>query len=274
MKVSIAINTFVLYALTFAIGLVAAWRHAVMPSLGTVAQVDLSLSSVLIFLGVFIVFTFVMARFVRVARHSLSVMLGIALLAGSQFVFASWLSGSQALMLAFGVVFLLGFFPIVLVHDLAIVLGIGGIGAVLGLSMTPLIACVLLAAMSIYDIISVYRTRHMVALAEHMMQSGAVFGFLVPARLSGFFMRRHDALQAREVMMLGSGDIGLPLVLATSAVSQSINAALLVSGCALMGLMLMHWLFGRQERPTPMAALPPIAMSAILGYVLAIILGI
>jgi presenilin-like A22 family membrane protease len=273
-KISIAFNTFVLYALTFAVGLAAAWRHAVMPSLGTVAPVDLSLPNVLIFLGVFTVFTFVMARFVRVARRSLSVFLVIALLSGSQFVFASWLTGSQALIGALALVLLLGFLPIVLVHDLAIVFGIGGVSAVLGLSMTPLIACVLLAAMSVYDIISVYRTRHMVALAQHMMSSGAVFGFLVPARLSGFFMRRRDALEAREVMMLGSGDIGLPLVLATSAVSQSIGAAVLVGGFALIGLTLMHWMFARQERPMPMAALPPIAMSAIVGYVLAVALGI
>jgi presenilin-like A22 family membrane protease len=136
----------------------------------------------------------------------------------------------------------------------------------LGLSITPLVALVLLAGLSVYDIVSVYRTRHMVALANRMIASGSVFGFLVPARLSGFLMRRSDALNARSVMVLGSGDIGLPLVLATSALSQSIGAAILVAVFALVGVMLMHWLFVHQDRPRPMAALPPIAMAAILGY--------
>ncbi len=87
-------------------------------------------------------------------------------------------------------------------------------------------------------------------------------------------MRRDEALQTRAVMMLGSGDIGLPLVLATSAVSTSIGAAVMVAGASLIGISTMHWLFVHQERPAPMAALPPIAVSAILGYLLAILLGV
>lgn len=87
-------------------------------------------------------------------------------------------------------------------------------------------------------------------------------------------MRRDEAIRSRAVMMLGSGDIGLPLVLATSAVSQSIAAAVIVAGASLIGITVMHWLFVHQERPAPMAALPPIAVSAVLGYLLAVLIGV
>lgn len=274
-KVRIFISSVTLYALTAALALAAAWRHATGPAMpGGLGPLQLDWSSGLVFLIVFVGFTFVMVRFARVARLALALFLLVALLVGSQFIFSAWAPWPYDVAGAVLVVLLLAAVPRVFMHDLAIMLGIGGIAAVLGLSVTPLVACVLLAVLSIYDIISVYRTRHMVALAGRMLQSGAVFGFLVPARLSGFFMRRRDALNAREVMMLGSGDIGLPLVLATSAVSQSIPAAILVAVFSLAGVSVMHWLFAHQERPAPMAALPPIAVSAILGYALAILLGI
>jgi hypothetical protein len=39
------------------------------------------------------------------------------------------------------------------------------------------------------------------------------------------------------------------------------------------GLGITHWLFTSQRRKAAMAALPPIAMAAIVGYVVAILLG-
>jgi presenilin-like A22 family membrane protease len=52
------------------------------------------------------------------------------------------------------------------------------------------------------------------------------------------------------------------------------NAALFVAGGALVGVLIMQWLFLHQKRQAPMAALPPIAVCAILGYAIAIYLGI
>lgn len=269
-KLRISLASLTLYAATIAVALTAAWQHIARPALmGGVGPLELTWQNGVLFALVFAVFTFVMVRFVRVAHISLAFFLFIALVAGSQFIFAAWVPAPYDIIGALGVALALWVFPRVLVHDIAIMLGIGGVAAVLGLSITPLVACVLLAGLSLYDIVSVYRTRHMVALADRMISSGSVFGFLVPAQLSGFWMPRSKALNARSVMVLGSGDIGLPLVLAASALSQSIGASLLVAGFALVGVMLMHWLFAHQDRPRPMAALPPIAVSAILGYVLA-----
>lgn len=274
-KLRIFAGSITMYAVTMAVSLTAAWQHIIRPAIsGGVGPLELNLQTGIIFLVVFVVFTTVMVRFAWLARLLLSFFLLVALVAGAQFILSAWVPWPYDILGAVAMALLLWALPRVAVHDAAIVLGIGGLAAVLGLSMTPLVACVLLAALSVYDILSVYRTRHMVVLAGRMLQSGAVFGFLVPARFSGFFMRRDDAINSRAVMMLGSGDIGLPLVLATSAVSQSIVAAVMVAVATLIGVSAMHWLFVHQERPAPMAALPPIAVSAILGYLLAILLGI
>jgi len=76
-------------------------------------------------------------------------------------------------------------------------------------------------------------------------------------------------LEERRVLMLGSGDIGLPLVLATSAVTTSLASAVAASVGALVGVVAMQVLWMRQETPAPMAALPPIAACTILGYLIA-----
>jgi presenilin-like A22 family membrane protease len=273
-KIKIAFNMLVLYGLTFTLGIAAAFQHVIRPATGTVAPLEPTLGNILVFAAVFLIFTAVMVRYARVATVSLRLFLFLALAAGAQFVLAGWVSPWYSIGSALVLVALVRLVPIVLVHDTALVIGIAGVAGVMGLSINPLMACVLLAALSVYDIISVYRTRHMVALAGRMMASGAVFGFLVPARIKGFFMPTRAALDTKQVMMLGSGDIGLPLVLAASAVSTSIAASVMVAGFSLLGLVLMQWIFMHQEKPLPMAALPPIAMSAVLGYVLAILLGI
>lgn len=263
------------YAVTLAIGVGAAWVRVMHPrTVSFLMPLDLTWSNAAVFVVVFALFTFALVRFVRTAHISLSFMLLVSILAGTQFVGSAFLPSPYDWVLAIGCVALLRLVPTVLSHNIAIMFGIGGIAAVLGLSVNPMVACAILAVLSIYDIISVYRTGHMVALAGRMLETGAVFGFLVPQRAATLFMRRDEALRTRNVMMLGSGDIGLPLMLAASAVTTSLGASLVVSVAALGGLAFMHWMFAHQKHPAPMAALPPIALASILGYVLASLLNI
>lgn len=273
-RLRISLHALVLYALTMGLGILAAWWHTIMPTVGAVARLEMTPGNLILFAVVFIGFTYAMVKFVRVARVSLSVFLAVALVGGAQFVVGPWLMWPADWLVALAIAFLPRLVPRVAVHDIAIVIGIAGVSGILGLSVTPLVAAALLALLSVYDIISVYRTHHMVALAGNMLRSGSVFGFLVPARLGGFLMPTRRALDERSVMLLGSGDIGLPLVLAASAVSTSVGAAVMVAVFSLAGLMAMQWMFMHQKAPLPMAALPPIAASAILGYVFAILLNV
>jgi presenilin-like A22 family membrane protease len=267
-------STFALYALTLFVGILAAWRHVLSPDTGALAPLELTWSNALVFVLVFVLFTALLVRFRRFAQASLAVFLLAAMLVGAQFVFAPWFSPWASVVISLMFVFVVWLTGRVLTHDLAIAVGIAGISGLLGLSLTPLIAAALLALMSLYDIVSVYRTKHMATLAGTMLSSGAIFGFLVPARPAGFLMRNIDALKGREVMLLGSGDIGLPLVLAASVVPTSVEAAAVVAVFSLAGVMTMEWLFTHQRRRMPMAALPPIAAMAILGYVVATLFGL
>jgi len=262
-----------LYALTLALGVAASIERI------AIAQIPISVPQftvldLFIFLGVFVLMTFVMLRFGRASRLSLGSLLTLAVVAGGMFVFGAWLPWPLDIAAAVVVAIATRYRPRVLPHDLGVAVGIAGISGLLGLALTPLWAVCLLAFLSVYDIISVYRTRHMVALAGRMVESGAIFGFLVPAHLRTFKQPVAAALKERSVMVLGSGDIGLPLVLAVSSVATSVHAALFVAGGALVGLSLMQWLFMHQRRAMPMAALPPIAVCSIIAYAIAVYFGI
>jgi presenilin-like A22 family membrane protease len=274
-RTKLLINVLLLASATLAVAVAAAWGHAVHPSdNGLIQPLALAWIDVAIFGVMFVLFTVLMVRSARTARVSLGLFLPIALLCGSQYVFSAWLPQQVSILIAALVALTMWRVRRVGVHDLATLLGIAGIAAVLGQSVTPLVACGVLIALSAYDIIAVYRTKHMVALAGRMLETGSVFGFLIPASPKTFLSTIDTALQERRVMMLGSGDVGLPAVLAASAASQSLWAATAAGAGAVAGLALMQWLFTHQKEPAPMAALPPVAMGAILGYLVAMLLNV
>jgi presenilin-like A22 family membrane protease len=270
----ILLHTFMLYMLTMALGILTAWRHALEPALASLPPLEFDPISIATFLVVFIAFTFIVIRFARTAQVSLTLLLIITLLAGAHFVATPWLSWPFDILAAGALALLIKVIPRVAVHDVGMSVAIAGVASLLGLSLTPLLACGLLVVLSFYDIISVYRTQHMAALAVRMVRSGAVFGFIVPAKVRMFGLKVDDALERPRVMMLGSGDIGLPLVLATSLATTSLNAGMIVGIFSLGGLMLMQWMFTHQQESYPMAALPPIAAFSILGYAVATLAGV
>ena len=275
--------------MTIAIGLLATQRHLVGGRTILLEPVDVTTNDILIFVAVFLIFTALLVKFVRAGTVALRLGMAIAIFVGSQFVAAAFVPDPWPTLfgLFMAVVPLLTrshyirvmgwvsrLFPVVLIHNLAMVIAIAGIASLVGQSVTPIMAAVLLAVLSIYDIIAVYKTKHMVKIANRMMNAGAVFGFLVPVRWRDVFSRGTEQSIMPRVMILGSGDIGLPLVLASSSMATSVPAAIIVGIFSIFGLAVTHWLFMAQRRRAAMAALPPVAAAAIIGYVVAILLGV
>ena len=231
-----------------------------------VQSLDFTWVDAAILIGVFFTVSFVLARFIRAARLLFKFFFFLIIYSGAQIAAATMLPFPGDALVGVGVVALLIAWRSVLTHNLAIIVGIAGVSALLGLSITPTYALFLLVILSVYDIIAVYRTRHMVQLARGMIESGAIFGFVIPARWRGFFSSRQHARIGQDFMILGSGDIGLPIIFACSIVTTSLPSAVMVAGFSLVGLFITHMLFVNQGARKPMAALPPIATASIIGY--------
>lgn len=208
----------------------------------------------------------------RTSDHLLKVVFALIVFSGSQITLMSAVGVFYADILALLLVITLFFFNKVLIHDIAVILTLIGIGTIFGLSLSPLTAVIILVVLSFYDIWSVYVTKHMIKIAQRMIQSGAIFGLIIPTFNKDFFIKTKDIISGDRSMILGSGDIVLPLILAASIARISAPDALIVVIFSSIGLWITHLLFVNQLERKPMAALPPIALMSILGYLFFILI--
>ncbi|MDP2647941.1 MAG: presenilin family intramembrane aspartyl protease [Candidatus Yanofskybacteria bacterium] len=263
-----------LFVLTLAVAFFVTYQTIFSFSIerAVVQTIEFSWLTGLVFVLFFAIISIVMSRFPRVARGIFRVFFFLIIFAGVQISLASILPMPWDLLLALSTVAAMWLWPSVGVHNIAVVLAIGGIAAVLGMSITPLIGLFILAILSIYDIIAVYATGHMVKMAQTMVSSGSVFGFLIPVQWKGFFAARSQVKVGEEFMILGSGDVALPAIFACSVLSISIQGALIVGLFASGGLFITHLLFVNQPQRRAMAALPPIATMSIIGYAVTLLI--
>ena len=273
-KPSLFLKEFLLFGSTLVLGLFTAYRFLVLLGFETVQPAStVTLADVITLVGILIA-VWLIARIPRVGGWMFWILISIIIFSGSQVVIASMapfpadIIGSLLVLLIFLTV------RKVLIHDVAIALGIAGIGATVGIMITPLMGITALVLLSFYDIIAVYKTKHMVRMAESMISSGAVFGFIIPPSFRLFWASRHEAKPriGNDFMILGSGDIGLPLIFACSLIRQSLPEAIIVACFTMLGLLVTHVLFVSQTKRQPMAALPPIATMCLIGYAVALLI--
>jgi presenilin-like A22 family membrane protease len=156
-----------------------------------------------------------------------------------------------------------------------------GIAAILGMSLGILPAIIFLVILAVYDAISVYKTKHMLTLAEGVTPLGLPVLFVVPKK-GGFSMEslKEKSITAegeeREAVFMGLGDSVIPGILVVSSfvflpqVSNGIaNANLLVAIGAVVGsfigyLVLMRLVY----KGRPQAGLPLLNGGALTGFAL------
>ena len=262
-----------LFSATLAVGIFTAYRYSLMPDAIQLPELKLSFWDALLVIVVLSFFVFA-PKYKRVAKFSFKFFLVFVVFAGTQIIAGAFVSPPMDLAAAVIAVLVFIFLRNVLVHNIGVILGIAGIASVLGLALSPKTALFLLVILSFYDILSVYVTGHMVAMARNMIESGAPFGFIIPSEGASFLKSRQEA-QAKigeQFMILGSGDVGLPLILACSLVGLYMSEAVIVGIFSLAGLFLTHLIFVNQKVRKPMAALPPIATMAIIGYLVSLLI--
>ncbi len=159
-----------------------------------------------------------------------------------------------------------------------------GVSAIIGISFGVLPALVFLGALAIYDAVAVYKTRHMLTLADAVTGLRLPILLVVPKRLPYSFRQQPplreqlDGGEERAAMFMGLGDVIIPGILVVSAFANlpdavaygGIGANVLVALLTLLGtlvgfaLLMRFVLTGR-----PQAGLPLLNGGAILAYLLA-----
>jgi len=131
------------------------------------------------------------------------------------------LGGWLALAAAAGVTIALYVHPEWYVIDAAgVLIGAGGAG-LFGISFGPLPAILLLSILAVYDAIAVYRTEHMLDLAESVTDLRLPLVLVIPLSRSYSFLEAEgvgaQSEGPRDAFFIGLGDAVIPTVLVASA---------------------------------------------------------
>jgi presenilin-like A22 family membrane protease len=165
--------------------------------------------------------------------------------------------------------------PRVWLHNLVMLFALVSVGAVFGRLLSPWTVLILLAALSVYDILSV-RFGYMLWLAGKLSEADTLPAFVIPKHWSNWNLglRSGDLkrlLQAqwgeRDFSILGGGDIGFPLVLVASVfLNYRLIESLIVAAAALLGLISAYAIQRFFLKGKPMPALPPICFMSAIGF--------
>lgn len=182
-------------------------------------------------------------------------------------VLATSVAGAMALT------WLLYKYPEWWVVDAVGVLVSAGAIAIFGISFGILPALILLVALAVYDYVSVYRTKHMISLADNVMQLRLPIMLIVPKHRGYSFLEESTHLKddlakgkKRDAMFMGLGDVVIPSILAVVAFHKALDFATLgaLAGTLLGFLFLMTMVL----RGKAHAGLPSLNGGAMLGFFL------
>ena len=146
----------------------------------------------------------------------------------------------------------------------AAIMATAGVGVIFGISLGLIPLVIFLILLSIYDFLSVFKTRHMVEMANFVVEKDMAFTVTAraPPPAPGKKEQRID---------LGTGDIIAPIMMEVSAMTFSPVAAAFVFVGAVVSLGLFLGLVFRKRMVLP--ALPPIVLGMIASLTIGFLLG-
>ena len=245
-----------------------------------------SLENPIIFIVILLVFTgFLLVLIKYDMKKVIAAVIGLSIFFTFAYIFAALIYAAMGasdianiavLVLSILATALLYKFPEWYVIDaLGILIG-AGVAAIFGISLQYWPVVILLLLLAAYDAISVYKTKHMITLAEGVIDLKTPILFVIPKRRDYSFIK--DGIGKlgdggeRAAFIIGMGDLIMPSILVVSAnffcqgakIGGLINLAALgaIIG-SLAGLfVLLHFVMSGK----PQAGLPPLNGGTILGF--------
>jgi len=161
-----------------------------------------------------------------------------------------------------------------IINFCGIIVGVGAIG-IFGISLGIFLVIVLLIGLSIYDAISVYKTKHMIDLADAVMDLKLPVMLVVPKTRKYSILKETKGLkekledkEEREAFFMGLGDIVMPGILVVSSFYNIADNGLLIALSVMLGTLIgFAVLMSVVIKGKPQAGLPYLCSGAILGYV-------
>lgn len=147
----------------------------------------------------------------------------------------------------------------------AAIFATAGVGVIFGISLGPFPVILFLILLSIYDYFSVFTTKHMVELANFVVQKDLAFTVTAkgPPIAPGEKEKRMD---------LGTGDMIAPIMMEVSTLTFNPLATIFVFVGAVVSMSVFLLLIWKKKMVLP--ALPPIVFGMVLFFLLGLVLGV
>ncbi len=167
--------------------------------------------------------------------------------------FGSFLQGFIAFILAIVLAILKIFKPNVYIHNFTELFTYGGLAAIFVPVLNVLSVTILLIAISIYDMIAVWKTKHMISMAKFQAKAKIFAGFLVPYKKD-------------RTAVLGGGDIGFPLLFSGVILKTNdfLSASIVILAVAIALTLL--FILGKKDKFYP--AMPYLTAGCFIGYLI------
>jgi len=152
------------------------------------------------------------------------------------------------------------------VKNVTAIISSAAVGALFGFSFDIIPTILFVFLISLYDVISVFVTKHMVYMAKEMRRMD--LSFTISSREKRYVREKGKRKEEEFSVELGSGDMAIPLMLAVSVYRSFglIDSLAVVLGSAL-GLVVVLYYVTRKRVFLP--ALPPLCFSGLLFFGLA-----
>ncbi len=243
-----------------------------------------SVANPLIFIIILLAFTAFLLLLLRYKwKKFITIIIGLSIFftfiyifAGITVYFIGYIPGVLGITLALSILStaLLYLYPEWYIIDIFGILIAAGAASIFGISLTVLPVIILLVVLMVYDAISVYKTKHMITLAEGVIDMKSPILFIVPKRRGYSYIREgigDISGGERAAFVIGMGDLIMPSILVVSA-NVFTNATrvgfitLPALGAIIGSVIGLALLMTVVQKGKPQAGLPPINGGAILGF--------
>jgi presenilin-like A22 family membrane protease len=259
-----------------------------------------------IFIGILLVFTAFLLLLIKYnLKKLIAAIIGISIFLTFGYIYAALLyAGMGVTDVANVIIIVLAILSTLLLYkypewyvidSLGVLIG-AGVASIFGVSLEVLPVILLLIILAVYDAISVYKTKHMITLAEGVVDLKTPILFVIPKRRDYSFIREgfgkispepsepasgegesgtsETKSSERAAFIIGMGDMIMPAILVVSAnvflkgsrLGGLINLPALgaiLGSVAGLSLLLYFVMSGK-----PQAGLPPICGGTILGFLI------
>ncbi len=160
-----------------------------------------------------------------------------------------------------------------IIHNFTELLVYAGIALLVSPLLDVFWAAAVLLAFALYDVYAVFKSKHMIAMAQFQTESKLFAGMMIPSPPRTTTARKTTKKHAEsKSAILGGGDIALPLIFSGAALHWLVEAGqpivvayaltLIISLCATLALAAL-FVYAKKGRFYP--AMPPIAAGCFIG---------